>query len=244
MTTLQNQHLGALRSNITLTLHSQYATKLWQGRPMIREGKKVIKPQILSMTSCLAILSQIQKDAANDDPYADFFLIQFEDMVLKNTEEMKVLVNKLLDIYSDDIPDNINIQSCTNIEPVQYPIYADSPLAYKLIYLLCEFDTLAKSAMTAAYIALMTKAESRQWLEAGAVLLRRCFGVIENYRHTGITRQDVKVNSTLYKDAVKRFKIELPEDVISAQKRAKFAPEIRSRITTDTEILDDLDESN
>lgn len=242
----EQQELGVLRSNITLTLHSQYATRLWQGRPLIREGKKVVQAQILSMPSCLSILSQIQRDSANDDPYADLFLIQFEEMVLKNTDEMKQLIQNILNIYAEQIPEGIDIQSCANITPVQYPIYADSPLAYKLIYLLCDFDTLSKTAMTAAYIALMTKAESREWLEAGASLLRKCFGVVQNYRHTGITRQDVEVNSQLYQDAAKRFKTPIPQDVLSGQKRAQFAPYIQKNknlATIDDEMsLDNIED--
>lgn len=68
-----NQELGALRSEITLTLHSQYALKLWNGRPILRDEltDNIVKPQIPSMPNCLSILSQIQKDASNDDPYAD-----------------------------------------------------------------------------------------------------------------------------------------------------------------------------
>lgn len=222
----QEQEIGALRSEITLTLHSQYATKLWQGRPVVKEGKKIIKPQILSIPNCLAILTQIQKDAANNDPFADLYLINFEEMVLKNATEMKDLIDQLMNMYADNIPDGINIQTCTNITPVTYPIYVNSPLGYKLIYLLCDFDMLAKTAMTASYIAIMTKSEAREWLEAGASLLRRCFGVIANYRHTGITREEAINNTARYQEIAKRFNLELPKDVLLGERRSEFAPDI------------------
>lgn len=224
----QEKELGVLRSNITLTLHSQYASKLWLGRPILKEGDKVIKAPILSMPSCLSILSQIQKDAANDDPYADWYLINFEEKVLHYTEEMKALVERLIDIYDSKLPEGIDISRCANISPVTYPIYVNSQLGYKLIYLLSEFDLLARSVMTASHIALMTRAEARDWLEAGAVYLRRCFGVVETYRHSGITRKDAAENNSRYQDAVKRFKLELPADVLSGERRAMFAPMIKN----------------
>lgn len=227
MTQEYNQELGALRSNITLTLHSQYATRLWLGRTVVRDGDKVVKPPIMSMPGCLAILSQIQKDAANDDPYADWYLIQFEEKVLSYTDNMKQLVNDLVDVYNQNLPDNIDISRCENISPVTYPIFVNSQLGYKLIYLLSEFDVLARSVMTASHIALMTKEQAREWLEAGAGLIRKCFGVVETYRHSGITRQDALENNQRYQECVARFKLELPQDILSGERRAMFAPVIR-----------------
>ncbi|OOF78811.1 integrating conjugative element protein [Rodentibacter ratti] len=230
--------MGALRSEITLTLHSQYATRMWQGRPILREGKKIVRPGILSIPGCLSLLSQLQKDAANDDPYADYYLVEFENMVLNNTEQMKKLIADLVEIHAEQLPDGIDIQRCSNIEPAIYQIYADSPLAYKLIYLLCEFDTLAKTTMTAAYIALLTKAEAREWLEAGSILLRRCFGVIETYRHSGITRQDVRDNSARYQEVRQRFKLELPQDIVEGTRRARFAPDIHPSTSDNSDVLE------
>ena len=231
MTQPNNQELGALRSEITLTLHSQYALKLWNGRPILRDEltDNIVKPQIPSMPNCLSILSQIQKDASNDDPYADWYLIQFEEKVLSHTEEMKNLINKLIDIYQDQLPENVDISRCANISPVTVPIFVNSQLGYKLIYLLSEFDMLARSTMTACHIALMSRAESHEWLEAGASLLRKCFGITSSYRHSGITRQDARENNSRYKEALARFKLELPEDVLSGERRAMFAPMIRTQ---------------
>lgn len=228
--TQYNQDLGALRSEITLTLHSQYAVKLWNGRPILRdtETDNVVKPQIPSMPNCLSVLSQIQKDAAADDPYADWFLIQFEEKVLGHIDEMKALIQRLIDVYESQLPENIDISRCANITPVTVPIYVNSQLGYKLIYLLSEFDMLARSTMTACHIALMSRAESHEWLEAGASLLRKCFGITSSYRHSGITRQDVRENNSRYKEAVQRLKLELPEEVLSGEKRAIFAPMIRT----------------
>lgn len=230
MTQQYNQELGALRSNITLTLHSQYAVKLWHGRTILRDGRSdnVIKAPIPSMPNCLAILAQIQKDAANDDPYADWHLIQFEERVLQSTEEMKALISKLIDVYQDCLPESIDISQCANISPVTIPIFVNSQLGYKLIYLLSEFDMLARSTMTACHIALMSRAEAQGWLEAGAALIRKCFGLTSSYRHSGITRQDVRANTSRYQEVLQRFKLELPEDVIRGERRAKFAPVIRT----------------
>ncbi|MDP8189095.1 TIGR03761 family integrating conjugative element protein [Pasteurella skyensis] len=229
MTQEHEQELGVLRSVMTFTIHSQYAAKIWNGRPIVREGKEIIKAQILSMPNCLALLSQIQKDAANDDPYADWYLLQFEEKVLKHSEEMKKYINQIVDIYADRVPENMDIQGALNINPITYPIYANSQLGYKLIYLLADFDMLARSVQTASHIALMTRRQAQEWLEAGAKLIRQCFGVVENYRHSGITRQDVIENNERYKESIKRFRLTLPESILTGERRAEFAPTIRNQ---------------
>lgn len=241
MTQKNEQELGALRSVMTFTIHSQYASKIWSGRQIVRDGKEIVKAQILSVPSCLALLSQIQKDAANDDPYADWYLLQFEEKIFKHAEEMKKYINQIIEVYADHVPENMDIQATFNVNPLTYPIYINSQLGYKLLYLLADFDMLARSVQTASHIALMTRRQAQEWLEYGAKLIRQCFGVVENYRHSGITRQDAIENNERYKECVKRFKFTLPDDILSGERRAEFAPIIRNQNNvTELEFEDDI----
>lgn len=41
------------------------------------------------MPNCLGLLSQIQRAATNDDPYADDYLLRFETKVLGYCQEMQ-----------------------------------------------------------------------------------------------------------------------------------------------------------
>ena len=89
---------------------------------------------------------------------------------------------------------------------------------------MADFDSLARTVMTASHIALLTKDDAYDWLESGAKLIRRAFGVLENYRNSGITRQDALENNARYQAAVKRMKYTLTPDVLSGTTRATFAP--------------------
>ncbi|AAP95847.1 conjugal transfer protein [[Haemophilus] ducreyi] len=229
MTANYNQQLGPLRSDIHFTLHTQYATRLWNGRDLVKNDKgEIVISSIMSMPSCLALLSQINRDAEQDDPYADDYLLKFEQKVLGYRQEMQKMTEQMVLLYNDRIPENFQIERCANIAPIQYPIFVNTQLGYQLLYLLADFDSLARTVMTASHIALLTKADAADWLDAGAKLLRKCFGVIENYKHAGITRKDAAENNARYQAAIKRMKYTLPAEILSGTVRANYAPIIRT----------------
>lgn len=224
------QKLGALRSEIAITLHTQYATRLWQGSKEIRDHDgKVIKPRMLGVVGSLGAITRIQKDAANNCPFADYYLLRFEDKVVDSHQKMKQMTQRLMEVYLDYLPEGIDVQRCVNIAPVTYQLHVNSPLGYKFTYLLSEYDNLAKLAMTAAYVALMTRKESRDWLENGAKLIRQCFGILDTYRPSGVTRTD---DLDKIQETEKRLRVTLPADVLSGERRAIFAPEIRKTSVT------------
>lgn len=106
MTTQLDPQLGPLRSEITFTLHTQYAHKLWVGRPMIRnEEGKVTQSSIISVPNCFAMLTQIQRAASEDDPYADDYLIQFEESVINYRKEIQKLTNDIVTLYAKMLPE-------------------------------------------------------------------------------------------------------------------------------------------
>lgn len=221
------QKLGALRSDISITLHSRMGTMLWNGRQAVYENGKT-RGGISSMPKILRGLTQIQRDAENDDPFADYYLLNFEQMVLGHREEMKSLINQLMERYATDIPEGMDISRCENVTPVSYQILSNSQLGFQLIYLLTEFDLYARTVATAQHIALITRQEALQMTDKGAALLRKCFAIIDTYRYSGVTRQDAAENNSRYTEALKRFKLEsLPQDILSGEHRAKFAPAIR-----------------
>lgn len=223
------QQLGALRSDISITLHSRMGTMLWNGRAGIYEKGKTVRAGIMSMPKALKQLTQIQRDAENDDPFADYYLLNFERMVIENREKMKQLMSQMMDRYAADIPEGIDISRCENVAPVTYQILSNSQLGFKLIYLLNDFDVYARTVATAQHIALINRREATHLNDQGAVLIRRCFGVLDTYRHSGVTRQDAVENNARYKDALARFKLDsLPQEVLSGELRAEFAPVIRN----------------
>lgn len=210
--------LGSLQSEMTLTVHTKYTINLWLGR--------VSKHQI-SIPRAMGTLTQIQRDASEDDPFADLFLINFEKRMLENTDKMKTLIDTLANVLVDNLPEGIDISQCLNVQPATFNIHLNSPLGYKLVYVVSNFDLLAKTALTARHIGVLTHDEMKEWISSGSQLLRELLGMVKNYRHTGLTRQDVLDNNARYQQVMKNFNLEpLPVGVLERSLRSGFAPSI------------------
>ncbi|TYG35316.1 TIGR03761 family integrating conjugative element protein [Lonepinella koalarum] len=231
--------LGPLRSEITFILHTKYAHYLWTGRRLKRDDKgNIVSSSILSIPNCLGLLSQIQRDASENDPYADDYLLQFEEKVLAYREEMQKMTQQIVSLYVERLPENFEIERSANISPVSYAIHINSQLGYQLLYLLGDYDGLARAAMIASHLALITRGDAQEWLEEGAKLIRQCFGIIEHYKHSGITRQDAAENNARYQAAIQRMGYELPPNILSGELRADFAPVIKNRRSNQTDTAD------
>ncbi|MDG2961743.1 PFL_4669 family integrating conjugative element protein [Exercitatus varius] len=239
MATNNTKTLGPLRSEITFTLHTKYAHNLWIGRELKRNNQgNVIVSSILSIPNCLGLLSQIQRDASENDPYADDYLLQFEEKVLAYREEVQKMTQQIVSLYVERLPENFEIERSANVSPVSYAIHINSQLGYQLLYLLGDYDGLARAAMIASHLALITRGDAQEWLEEGAKLIRQCFGIIEHYKHSGITRQDAKENNARYQAAIQRMGYELPANILSGELRAEFAPMIKTRRGNHTDAAD------
>ncbi|VEJ09367.1 PFL_4669 family integrating conjugative element protein [Actinobacillus delphinicola] len=213
--------IGALQSEMIFTVHTRYTINVWLGR--------IAKHQI-TIPKAMGILTQVQRDASEDDPFADLFLLNFEKLILDSTDKMKTLIDALANILVDNLPEGIDISQCINVQPATFPIYLNSPLGYKLIYIVSDFDLLAKTALTSRHIGILTHSEMKEWISSGSQLLRQLLGMVKNYRHTGLTRQDVLDNNTRYQEVMKNFNLEaLPEGVLDRSLRSGFAPLINKK---------------
>ena len=57
MTTTFNQQLGPLRSEITFTLHTQYATRLWNGRDLVKNDQGEVSSPLFSVSQAPCLYS-------------------------------------------------------------------------------------------------------------------------------------------------------------------------------------------
>src|SRR3546814_15095915 len=98
------------------------------------------------------------------------------------------------------------------------------------VYLLADYDDLARKLILAHHTALIDRSTLERWLNDGAHALRSLFSLAQQYRYSGTTRDDFAAKNAAARAALEKFG-ELPQDVLEGTRRSRFAPPIARRTT-------------
>ncbi|MDR6680248.1 PFL_4669 family integrating conjugative element protein [Pseudomonas oryzihabitans] len=230
-------NLGSLRSSIDLKLHTHHASRLWFGRPRVDN-----KPGMIGLSGFANIINRITASAAKDDPYADLYLIMIEEKIEESEQEMRA-IDERLDQVMAMLPKQLDVGTNLSIQPLVVPLYLSSPLAFRGVYLLTQYDELVRRILLAAHIGLIDTRSKELWLDEGAAVLRRLYGVGQRYKgYSGASRDDIAANNARAINAKEMYAfLEMPKDVLEGTRRSKFAPAIQrpGDVPTGTQDSDD-----
>ncbi|RBH55842.1 MULTISPECIES: PFL_4669 family integrating conjugative element protein [Pseudomonas] len=218
--------LGPLRSAMELTLHTHYAVRIWQGRPADQE-----KSSIISLNGFVSLVNKIKHGAEQDDPYADFWMIRIHEKLVHSKDAL-TLIRGQLDELMRCLPSAMQVGENFNVHPVTVPLYINTPLGFLAVYLLIDYDNIARQLLLANHTALMGRRDMERWINAGGHVLRSLFGLAQQFKFSGVTREDFAANNAAAREARERFG-ELPADVLEGTRRCEFAPQIIRRRVND-----------
>lgn len=216
--------VGTLQSQLSIALHSYYAIRLWQGRRgFIKEGEK--RQSIIGMPYVIARAGQINQHSTDDNPYADTFLWKLEKSLISGAEDTQKLVTEL-DTVLNSLPANITLTGVASAEPLNIGVYSSSPLGYRCVWLLVGYDQLAIKTLQAFHYGLISRSQRDEYLKRGARMVRKVYGVVKDYRHFAVTRQDVSNNMPAGQEALKYYG--LPDkDIMDGRVRSSFSVPLR-----------------
>lgn len=217
-------NLGSLRSAMSLTLHTHHASRIWHGRPAV-EGK----PGIIGLNGFVAIMTKLKRGAEQDDPYSDWWMLRIEEK-LGVTKERIQLIREQVDQALADVPPALSLGDNLNVQPVKLPLFVSSQHGFMAVYLLADYDDLARRLILAHHTALIDRTTLERWLDDGAHELRSLFSLAQQYRYSGATRDDFAAKNAVARAALEKFG-ELPQDVLEGTRRSRFAPPVSRRPT-------------
>ena len=231
---------GALRSETELEIQTRQAQRLVYGRR--KEGDKTA---IIGLLRFGTMLRPIWDAAAADCPWADWKLIQVEQILTEARESMDALqaqVNKTLDSKPA-----IDVSVAHSVKPVKVPLVFTSPYAFQGAYLLADFDILARSVLTARHIGLYNREKAEELTRTGGRLVRGTYLAAAGYKYLGVCREDLRQNTAKAQRAIDMLG-QLPQEVIDGTMRADHAPDIKqpgeSRTPSVADGFDDDDADN
>jgi integrating conjugative element protein (TIGR03761 family) len=219
-------NLGALRSAMQLTLHTHHASRIWHGRARSEE-----RAGIVGLNGFITIMNKMKRGAEQDDPYSDWWMLRIEEKLDETKKRLQGL-REQVDQALADVPPALTLGDNLNVRPVTLPLFVGSQLGFLAVYLLAQYDELARRLLLAHHTAMIDRRTLERWLDEGAHLLRSTFTLAQQYRYSGTQRDDFAANNAAARAAREKYG-EVPRDVLEGIRRSRFAPPIirRSRVS-------------
>lgn len=228
-------NLGSLRSAMSLTLHTHHASRIWHGRAAT-EGR----PGIVGLNGYIAAMNKMKRGAEQDDPYSDWWMLRIEEKLAQTKETLNLLREQVNQALAD-IPPALNLGENLNVQPVKLPLFVNAQLGFMAVYLLADYDELARKLILAHHTALIDRHTLERWLNDGAHALRSLFSLAQQYRYSGCTRDDFAAKNAAARTALEKYG-ELPQAVLEGTERSRYAPPIvrRSALSAPQQQDDDV----
>ena len=216
---------GPLRSAITVELHTHRAVQLWLGRQMSTSPEGHTIHSIIGMPRFLSLLNIIRMDASMDNPCADVYILRLEERLLDARKEMDTLTHDVQNIFAL-LPENMSVENCLSIQPARFPVFSASQLGFIGIYLLTDFDKLARNTQLATHMALLSRTECNNLIQRSSGIIRSIFTLAQKYRRIPVTREDFRTGNARAAAAEDTVG-PLPTDILDGTRRSQYAPPLR-----------------
>lgn len=222
-------NLGSLRSAMSLTLHTHHASRIWHGRAA-SEGRA----GIMGLNGFIAVMNKMKRGAEQDDPYSDWWMLRIEEKLDQTKSGLQTLREQVDQVLAD-IPPALSLGENLNVQPVKLPLFVNAQLGFMAVYLLADYDDLARKLILAHHTALIDRHTLERWLNEGGHALRSLFSLAQHYRYSGTKRDDFAANNAAARAALEKYG-ELPQDVLEGTRRSRYSPPIirRSALTPAT----------
>ena len=216
VSTLEQNRPGVLRGEVWLTVESHYAQRLILGRAATPE-----KPAIIGLVGFADRLRVIWSAARADDPYADWWFIKIDEALERARGRIKK-EQKALDECIEQ-RSTLQISVVTTSKPYRVALNFTNPYAYWGAHLIAEFDTTARTILTAKQVGLMSESLAERALDGCAGAIRSLFAVPDGYRVLRIDREAVRTGKKAAKAAADLMG-EIPQAVLLGEHAAALTP--------------------
>jgi integrating conjugative element protein (TIGR03761 family) len=207
---------GVLRGEVWLTVQSRHAQRLILGR-----AASLDKPAIIGLVGFADRLRVIWNAARADDPYADWWLIKIDEALERARQRIKKERAALDECIEQQSA--LQIKVATAEKPYRVQLQFANPYAYWGAHLIAEFDTTARTVLTAKHVGLISSVLAEQSLRGCGGAIRSLFAVPQGYRMLRIDRGAVKAGGETAKQAADLMG-ELPQAVLLGEQSAALTP--------------------
>lgn len=218
---------GPLKSQLQLTIHTDFAIQLWNGRKRNDKNHPESDGRWLtpSVPAFLSAAARVSDDAMKGLLFAEMWLYKLEHSLNEGLERIQTGLQKAEDALKK-APENVRISAIASTAPVDLTVYSRTPVGYRCVWLLVGVDQLVLKVLQAYHYGLFSRQLRDKMLDDACHQVRSALGMSFLYRQIPINRNNLDVHNEMYQQATKIFG-ELDADIVSGNKRSSFLPALR-----------------
>lgn len=211
---------GVLRNSIELELSTKEAVALFYGR-----DRSTASNSIVGLNAFAQKVKYINNAAHNNDPYADYFLLEVESALKEAKSTLIHWQDALTGLSSESL---LTINQGSSTRPVALETSFASVYANIALELLKRADNLLLTLYALRHTGLMNRVECNKETTKIIKLMRKTFLSADGYKFFSVNRKDVEQQTARYRQAhiAMKFTRELPDAILDKTLRAEHAPNI------------------
>jgi integrating conjugative element protein (TIGR03761 family) len=121
-----------------------------------------------------------------------------------------------------DVPRRCRLGENMNVQPVKLPLFVNAQLGFMPVYLLADYDDIARKLILAHHTALIDRSTLERWLNEGARAAQPVLAGPAVPLLRAATRDDFAAKNAVARAALEKFG-ELPQDVLEGTRRSRCA---------------------
>ena len=206
-----------MSDNPKLTLHSNYAYRLIEGRKSDPENDRY---PIYGLLHFAAMVNAISNDAKQDNPFACWFLIRIENKFQSFKEELEKKQSWINELAKDGT--GIDYKAATKeTDANTISVSFATPHAWNAMRLLKQLDSFFLQALALKRVGLIDRNEFYQSTRGLSTLLLSCFHEATLYTSFKLTRDQINPPTDEAKSAFKLMGV-VPGKVLSGEMQPQF----------------------
>lgn len=207
---------GPVRPKATLMLHTNIVHQLFYGRD--RSGAAA---EILGFIFFAGSVRKIEDAARQDDPYADWALLELEAEILQikqEVDEVQALYDEKLQMTQNL---HIDMASAVSVQPAVAQLDFKSRIGSLAVLALAGFDSVLLKGLTLRHFGLIDNELMNKHKNQLRTHFNRLFRLPRQFRASGASRDDFAANNARAREAREKYG-DLPAAVLRGDMKPTY----------------------
>jgi integrating conjugative element protein (TIGR03761 family) len=197
-------------SEISLVLHNPIAESLIKGSWSYKR---------MGLLQFAKVMQSLWQAAKEDDPYAEWYLMQTYEQITLLKEEVKKVEILCQEKFAQ--LRGLEVKVMDNLKPIKFPLKFSTPFGYMAAYLIADLDYIFRQANILKRLGILL--EENQKPAYFVQKMHVLFAHARLWQYTGVSRKDISENNQIAQKA-KDLMGKIPGAILNNEVKFLFLP--------------------